>query len=196
MIHNRGDVMPKIIKDVEETIRNCAAELFVEFSYSNVDMKMISKKSGVAVGTLYNYYKNKKELYFSILKESWENTFNRLDAVSGLSISSEEKLRKFISTLYEDIEARNGLGKVLINTSVSELKDDKEINDLKNSFILKVENFFSQINKVAALDKCSNINTKLAESLIVSTLTMLEFHSNDKEDNINFLVEFISLTIK
>lgn len=84
----------------------------------------------------------------------------------------------------------------MINTSVSELKDNKEINDLKNSFILKVENFFKQINKVAALDKCSNINTKLAESLIVSTLTMLEFHSNDKEDNINFLVEFISLTIK
>lgn len=188
--------MPKIIKDVEETIRNCAAELFVEFSYSNVDMKMISKKSGVAVGTLYNYYENKKELYFSILKESWQNTFNKLDAVCELSISSEEKLREFISTLYGDIEARNGFGKVLINTSVPELKDDKEINDLKNSFILKVENFFKQINKVKALDKCSNINTKLAESLIVSTLTMLEFHSNDKEDNINFLVEFISLTIK
>lgn len=188
--------MPKIIKDVEKNIRNCAAELFISLSYINVDMRMISKESGVAVGTLYNYYKNKKQLYLSILKESWENTFNKLDAVNKLNISSEEKLKKFINTLYEDIEARNGLGKVLINTSIDELKDDKEIIDLKNSLLLRVEDLFKCIDKVERINKCSNINTRLAESLLASMLIMLEFHSNDKEDNIDFLVEFISLTIK
>lgn len=188
--------MPKIIKDVEKTIRNCALELFVELSYTNVDMKMISKKSGVAVGTLYNYYENKKQLYVSILKESWQNTFNNLDAISDLTISSEEKLRKFISTLYEDIESRNGLGKALINISVVDLKDDKEIDHLKNSLILRTENFLSCLYKVETLSKCSNIDTRLAESLLVSTLIMLEFHPNDKKDNINFLVEFISLSMK
>lgn len=188
--------MPKIIKDVEKTIRSCAKELFIELSYTYVDMKMISNKSGVAVGTLYNYYESKKELYLSILKESWQNTFDKLDAMSVLTISSREKLRKFISTLYEDIESRNGLGKALINTSVVELKDDKEINDLKNNLILKIENFFNNINKVETLNKCSQIDTKLAESLLVSVLIMLEFHANDKEGNINFLVEFISLSIK
>lgn len=188
--------MPKIIKDVEKTIRNCAIELFVELSYINVDMRMISKKSGVAVGTLYNYYENKKQLYLSILKEGWENTFNKLDAISELTISSGEKLRNFIRTLYEDIETRNGLGKDLINTSVVELRDDKEINELKNGLILRVENLFKCINKVETLNKCSKIDTRLAESLLVSMLTMLEFHRNDKEDNINFLVEFISLTVK
>lgn len=188
--------MPKIIKDIEKTIRNCALELFVELSYTNVDMKMISKKSGVAVGTLYNYYENKKQLYVSILKESWQNTFNKLDAISELTISSGEKLRKFISKLYEDIESRNGLGKDLINTSVVELKDDKEINNLKNNLILRVENFLSCLDKVETLSKCSNIDTRLAESLVVSTLIMVEFHPNDKKDNINFLVELISLSMK
>ena len=188
--------MPKIIKDVENTIRTCAIELFVELSYTSVDMKMIAKKSGVAVGTLYNYYENKKELYISILKESWQNTFNKLDALSELTISSGEKLRKYISALYEDVEARNGLGKILINTSVVELKDDKEINDLKNSLILRAESLFNSLNKVETLDKYPNIDSRLAESLLVSILTMLEFHPNDKEDNINFLVEFISLSIK
>jgi AcrR family transcriptional regulator len=188
--------MPKILKDIEKTIRNCAMELFVELSYTNVDMRMISEKSGIAVGTLYNYYENKKQLYLSILKESWQNTFNKLDAINGLTISSREKLRKFISTLYEEVEARNGLGKALINNSVVELKDDKEINDLKNRLILRVENLFNCFNKVETLNKCSNIDTRLTESLLVSTLIMLEFHPNDKEDNINFLVEFISLSIE
>jgi AcrR family transcriptional regulator len=188
--------MPKIIKDIEITIRNCAMELFVQLGYINVDMKMISKKSGVAVGTLYNYYESKKQLYLSILKESWQNTFNKLDAINELTISSDEKLRKFINTLYEDVEARNGIGKALINTSVVDLKDDKEMHNLKNSLILRVENFFNCITKVETLSKCSNLNTRLAESLLVSILIMLEFHPNDKEDNLTFLVEFISLSIK
>lgn len=188
--------MPKIIKDVEKTIRNCAVELFVWLSYTNVDMKMISKKSGVAVGTLYNYYENKKQLYISILKESWQNTFDKLDGISELKISSGEKLRKFISTLYEDIEARNGLGKALINPSVAELKDDREINDLKNSLISRVENLLNCLDKVERLNKCSNVDTRLAESLLVSTLIMIEFHPNEKEDNINFLVNFIGLSMK
>jgi AcrR family transcriptional regulator len=168
MVHNRGDVMPKIIKDAEDTVRNCAKELFVELSYTNVDMKMISKRSGVAVGTIYNYYENKKELYISILKESWQNTFDKLDAISKLTVSLREKLRKFITTLYEDIESRNGLGKALINTSAVELKDDKEINDLKDNLIMKVEKFFNCVNKVESLNKCPKIDIKLAESLLVN----------------------------
>lgn len=188
--------MPKIIKDIENTIRNSAMELFVELSYTNVDMKMIAKKSGIAVGTLYNYYRNKKELYISILKESWDNTFYKLDVISRITTSSEEKLRKFIITLYEDIEARNGLGKALINTSLDELKEDKVINDLKNNLVLKIGNFLSSIEKVDNLNKCPNINTRLGESLLVTTLIMLEFHPNDKEDNIKFLAEFIGLGTK
>lgn len=188
--------MPKIIKDVEKTIRTCAIELFVERSYTDVDMRMISKKSGIAVGTLYNYYKNKKQLYISILKESWENTFNKLDAISNLAIPTREKLIKFIGILYEDIESRSGLGKTLINTSVVELKEDNEINALKNSLILRVESFFYCLDKVDTLSKCSNINTKLAESLLIATLAMYEFHPETKKENINFLVEFINLSIK
>ncbi|GLC29893.1 TetR/AcrR family transcriptional regulator [Clostridium omnivorum] len=188
--------MPKIISNVDITIKNCAMELFSELSYTNVDMRMISKKSGVAVGTLYNYYKNKKQLYLAILKESWKNTFEKLDIINQATVSYKEKLRKFISILYEDIEGRNGLGKALLDKSILELKDDKEIDELKNSLLLRLENLFSGYEKPEHLSKCSSIDIRLAECLLVSTLTMLELHPNDKENNINFLVEFISLSVK
>jgi hypothetical protein len=83
-----------------------------------------------------------------------------------------------------------------MNTSVVELKEDKEINDLKNSLILRVESFLNCTDKVETLSKCSNIDTKLAESLLIFTLTMYELHPNDKKENINFLVEFMSLSMK
>ena len=188
--------MPKIIKDVEATIRNSAIELFVELSYINVDMRMIAKKSGVAVGTLYNYYENKKQLYVSILNESWQNTFIKLDTIHALTISSEVKLRQFITTLYEDIEARNGLGKDLINTSIVELKEDHEINALKANMLLSVETFLNCFDKVDNFSNCGKTDIRLAESLLITTLTMAEFHPKEKEENINFIVKFISLSMK
>ncbi len=175
---------------------NCAAELFIQHSYSYVDMRMISKKSGVAVGTLYNYYENKKHLYISIIKESWQNTFQNLDNLRNLNASPEEKLRKFINILYDDIEARSGLGRELIDPSEVELMEDDEIKDLKSSLMLRLSNFFNCLDKKESLNKCSNLDARLAELLVTCTLTMYELHPDDKEENISFLVEFMKLSIK
>lgn len=188
--------MPKIIKDIETTIKQCSIKLFIEFGYNAVDMRMISKNSKIAVGTIYNYYENKKELYLSILEESWQDTFDKLDKISSLTLSSKEKLNVFIKLLYEDIEERNGLGKALINNSSDELMNDERVISLKNNLLLRVESFISSLNMVADLNKCSNSKTRLSECLLTSILTMFECHSNEKENNIKFLVEFINLSIK
>jgi len=185
--------MPKIIKDIEETIKKCALELFIDYGYDQVDMKMISKKSGVAVGTLYNYYANKKSLYTTILEESWEITFHKLDEVNELNISSKEKLKKFIATLYEEIEARKGLGKALVNNLAAALQEDVIMIKLKNNLSLRLE---SLINNTDPLIKCPNIDTRLSVTLLNSMTTLLELYPNNIEDNINFLVQLINLSIK
>lgn len=47
-------------------IVSVAESLFLEFGYMNTTMKEISVKSGVALGTLYSYFKNKKDLLNNI----------------------------------------------------------------------------------------------------------------------------------
>ena len=47
--------MPKIIQNVDSIIKECARELFIKKSYPEVDMKMISVQSKIAVGTIYHY---------------------------------------------------------------------------------------------------------------------------------------------
>lgn len=186
--------MPKIIKNVEETIKNCALELFIYYGYDQVDMKMISKKSGVAVGTLYNYYSSKKILYTSLLEESWESTFLKLDKVNELNISSKEKLEKFITILYEDITSRKGLGKALVNNIVAALQEpDEVIVKLKISLLSRL---IDLINKNELLINCPNIETRLAVTLLTSVTSMLELYPNNKEDNIEFIVQLIGLSIK
>lgn len=188
--------MPKIIKDLEKNIKKSAMELFIEYGYEQVDMKMISKKSEIAVGTLYNYYKSKKLLYMRILEESWQNTFYKLDEINALAIPSKEKIKKLIITLYEDTESRNGLGKHFLGNSPFELKEDQDFNNLKNNLLTKVKNIISSVSKIDPLSKCNNVDVMLTESLLLLILTTFQIHPENKNDNIDFLVEFINLSIK
>ncbi|NLM98223.1 MAG: TetR/AcrR family transcriptional regulator, partial [Halanaerobiaceae bacterium] len=61
--------MPKIIKNLDEKINNTALYLFSTRGYNQVTMKLIADETGVAVGTLYNYYTNKMNLFISVFKE-------------------------------------------------------------------------------------------------------------------------------
>ena len=117
--------MPKVINDIEKNIFDTAMELFGDLGYDNVDMKMIANKTGIAVGTLYNYYPNKMQLYLSVLEDSWADTLKKIDETSKLDISPESKIKKYLEVLYDDIEARKGLG--------SELLKEKNIDRTKET---------------------------------------------------------------
>nr|WP_278001320.1 TetR/AcrR family transcriptional regulator [Clostridium botulinum] len=85
--------MPKIIRDIEEKISSASIRLFGEYGYEAVDMKLIAKESGVAVGTLYNYYSRKSELFLEVFIKSWEKTLSKLKEERNKDISKEKKIK-------------------------------------------------------------------------------------------------------
>lgn len=179
--------MPKIIKDVDKILQNCAVNLFITYGYLNVDMKMISEKSGIAVGTLYHYYENKQQLYLSVLNESWAETFDKLNEISISDCTTDEKLHKLIFTLYYDIKERNGLGKVLLDNSVEELKANRCFSELKEKLFAGVCEIISNLDMEIIESLPEDITMRLTESLLVSIVAMIEFHPDKDDDNISFL---------
>lgn len=188
--------MPKIIKDIDKILKRCAMELFIQYGYLNVDMKMISEKSGIAVGTLYHYYKNKQELYLSVLSESWEKTFISLNEISASDCIADEKLHELILVLYYDIKERNGLGKVLLDNSVEELKTNGCFFEIREKLLSSVYNIMSNRGIDVTQRLPENITLRLTESLLVSIVAMIEFHPDDDTENINFLNAQISKNCK
>ena len=179
--------MPKIIKDVDKILQNCAMELFITYGYLNVDMKMISEKSGIAVGTLYHYYENKQQLYLSVLSESWEKTFIKLNEISISDCPTDDKLQRLVFALYYDIKERNGLGKVLLDNSVEELKENSCFAELKEKLLVSVCNIISNLDMEAIECFPESTTMRLTESLLVSIVAMIEFHPDEDADNISFL---------
>ena len=196
MIHKRRfRGVPKIIKDVKDNIFKVAMSLFSQNEYKQVDMKMIAQESGIAVGTLYNYYENKQELYIEILRTSWEQTFAKLNNIDEMYISPKQKLQKCIEQLYTDIESRKGFGKELMRANVSDLNKDERITEFKKALIINLEKHIRSIDKLEKYE-CQSINKKIAEVLLLTIILLIEAHPQEKTENIEFLIDMLNSFIK
>jgi len=54
-----------------DRIYEAAIALLAEKGFNNTHMRDISERAELAVGTLYNYYASKSELYMEIMEEKW-----------------------------------------------------------------------------------------------------------------------------
>lgn len=184
--------MPKVINDIEKNIFNAAMKLFGDLGYGNVDMKMIANRAGIAVGTLYNYYPNKMQLYLNVLEFSWDDTLKKIDENSKSDISPESKIRKYLEVLYDDIEDRKGLGGEIAKEKNIDISKESKNMPFMAAIVLK---FLEQINLIEEEAGCKN-KIKLVETLIVSIPFMIKSYPQEREDNIDFLTQIIYKFIK
>jgi AcrR family transcriptional regulator len=54
----------------QEQILNAAIEVFAEKGYIGATIPQIAKKAGVAAGTIYIYYPNKRELFVAVIEKN------------------------------------------------------------------------------------------------------------------------------
>ncbi|MBW1750373.1 MAG: TetR/AcrR family transcriptional regulator [Deltaproteobacteria bacterium] len=73
-----------------------AIELFSEKGFHNVSMQKIAKKSEFALGTLYKFFKNKEDLYRSIIMEQANIFHEALTKALEEKDDEIEKLRSYV----------------------------------------------------------------------------------------------------
>lgn len=62
----------QVLKDeVKDKIISSAKDVFMMSGYSGATMRVIADKSGLTVGNLYRYYKNKQSLYEAIMEPAF-----------------------------------------------------------------------------------------------------------------------------
>ncbi len=179
--------MPKKYNNTKLYIIQEANKLFKENDYEDVDMRKIAKNSNVAVGTLYNYFKGKEDLYISILKESWQRTFDRLDLIDDLDISSIEKVYRFFEIMEEDKNRRNHLSKKIIHR----ILDEKSDCDSDKFFKHWIEYLDSKLAVLIDSADENNFYKKeeykiLSHALIGSFFSMLQQYDEYEERKIFF----------
>lgn len=63
--------MPKIIENLREEILAQAKKQIKERGYKNTTIRSVAAECGIAVGTVYNYFKSKEMLIASFILNDW-----------------------------------------------------------------------------------------------------------------------------
>lgn len=176
--------MPKIIENIEDKIFLAAQKLFYEKGYEKVNMKEISKEAEIGVGTLYNYYSNKNDLYFSVLRKSWNKTFKKLDNVLEKDLDAKEKLEETLTIIYDEIVGRKCMGIQI--RKIESLKGEEFIK-LEKHIKKNIKKIFEEIKIKDEFSEDENILGKLVYSILINITMLIDFYPQTREDNIKYI---------
>lgn len=115
--------MPKIIENVREQLLAEAKRQIDERGYKNTTIRSVAGECGVAVGTVYNYFKSKNMLIASFILKDWLDCLN---SIAAHPKSDRRALLEFIhSSLNDFVGKHHGLfsdkeAEKAFNISVSE----------------------------------------------------------------------------
>ena len=90
-IHKKkGEIMPKIIENLKNTILDIASSELKEIGYSKLTIRSIAEKANIGVGTIYNYFPNKMILVANIIANDWKEYLDVYNNNSRNSNTLEE----------------------------------------------------------------------------------------------------------
>ena len=73
--------MPKIIKNPEDRILQAARKRLLDKELSSFSLREVAADCGIAVGTIYNYFKDKESLMAAVMVQDW---MDALETTAGL----------------------------------------------------------------------------------------------------------------
>ena len=93
--------MPKIIEDVQNRILRAARQRLLGGDLSSFSARGIAEDCGIAVGTIYNYYRDKESLMAAVMAQDWQAELER----AGQGIAAAPSVEAGVLCLYEAMGA-------------------------------------------------------------------------------------------
>lgn len=180
--------MARISKEDQEIVKNRIIEvsrkMFNDVGFDNTSTKMIAKATGIAEGTIFNYFGTKDEIFFEVFLEDYISDVNK-----GLNMirSSENVFDDITENIYKILSKMLRVPKrVLLEMGVVTIKIAKK----KPEFFRKMATIdFKYMEQVSEyLDQLINDNVfvyfdakKMSEIIFGSILYEISMYLYEKE---------------
>ncbi len=126
-----------------QAILDAAAKAFIEKGFHKTSIDEIASNVELSVGTIYLYFKNKDELFVSLLFDGLKKFTERFEEIQGSNTSAREKIKQawlFFLDLYEhnpmSYHILNHLGTADVKKSLSDDTLNKIIAATGRNFVL------------------------------------------------------------
>ena len=93
--------MPKIIENLRQTLLSAARTLLLREGYAALTIRRVAAISGIAVGTVYNYFPSKELLAAAVMLEDWNGALGGIRA----ACAEADSIRAGLCAAYEEVSA-------------------------------------------------------------------------------------------
>ena len=119
----------------KQEIMEAALDLFSKRGFHNTTMAQVAQRAGVGVGTLYQHFQGKEELYHSLLEEKCTRLLNTLLALVKEEDSTEENLERLLTAQIDFVEKHRSFFKLYLSEQLATLEAVREKLGLKADVI-------------------------------------------------------------
>lgn len=96
--------MPKILENVRECLLSEARTMLLEKNYTEINIRDISKRCGIGIGTFYNYFATKELLVSEIFRSDWRLVSHAIAEAESNNETFKEKCRTIYLALDQFIQ--------------------------------------------------------------------------------------------
>ena len=91
--------LSRIIENPQQLILSRAKEILHNEGFKKLSMRNLSKKCGIALGTIYNYYSTKEELIIEMMSDYWKENLYVLEDILNSDDTLYIKLNEIFNKL-------------------------------------------------------------------------------------------------
>jgi TetR/AcrR family fatty acid metabolism transcriptional regulator len=172
-------------KDKKELIRESAIKIFANEGYYNATVKMIAQEADIAVGTIYNYFANKREILNYIFKVEFGKRIGLLNELRGQGKSLKEILTCFLKNHFSWLKDNSDTTTVLLQESRLPRKHSLEA---VNSFMNELPDLFAELlDEAQNTGEIRDVDSSLIANAIFHAIrgVALKVETSDGRDDFN-----------
>ena len=139
--------------DKKEIIRKAAIKVMSKKGFYNTKTSEVAEKANVAVGTIYNYFKNKEDILDYIFRYELEKRMKNLKKIKQKDLDFWEKIESFLQFHFKEVKENMALGQILVREKKF---PEKEGSDSINKYLTLIPEIME--NEIKAAIKRGEIN--------------------------------------
>jgi TetR/AcrR family transcriptional regulator, fatty acid metabolism regulator protein len=170
--------------DKKARISQAAVKVFSREGFHRARMKSIADEAGVAVGTIYNYFKDKDELLISVFEEGIRIRMDFLEELGHTSLPVRDQLQHLLESHFSQIRKQQELAELILFERFhrgSRLRD--RIHLLQKQIIDQVVVFIERGIADGWVRPCHPRVVAQALFDLVQTMTACWVFASDEEDD-------------
>jgi AcrR family transcriptional regulator len=166
--------MPKLIDDPKNLILEQARTILEKEGCAKLNIRQIAKRSGVSVGTVYNYFPTKKELVTFLMIEYWDRYYNRLDVIDREETDFYVKLKRLFEELTVFVDTFKEVWLKASDEVIESISQDRQgEKDFLDKLIIRLGKIIEQEDIISSKLATLNLEPHDLAQFIISNLIML-----------------------